>query len=80
MLRKMSKVTETFQVGDFESPGWDKAKEVLLCLNEVTNPTTLDFVQKIRLLTLSMEAAAESDDWVEFLIVVADELVQVNNA
>jgi len=72
----MNKVTEAFQLGDWNTPGWNKAKEVTVYLNKVTEPITLNFEQKIHLLTLCMEAAIESRDWVELLIAVADELSQ----
>ena len=56
------------------TPGWDKAREVIVALNSVADPTELDFEQKIHLITVTMQAATQSDDWVEFLIAVSDVL------
>lgn len=76
----MNKVTETFQNGEWDTPGWGHAKEVVVALNSVADPATLDFDTKIHLLQKAMRAATQSPEWIDFLIAVADELTQANNA
>ena len=71
-------LSDAFQQADWDTPGWKLAKEVIVALNSVTNPKTLDFETKIHLLQLAMKAAIQSPHWVEFLIAVAGELNQDN--
>lgn len=81
-------LSDAFQQADWDTPGWELAKEVVVALtsvshaspasNSVTNPKTLDFETKIYLLQQAMKAATQSFHWVEFLIAVAGELNQDN--
>lgn len=67
---------EAFQQGTWDTPGWAKAKEVVVALASTTNPTKLEYGEKIRLLVLAMEAATESSEWIDFLVAVSNELTQ----
>lgn len=70
----MKRVAEVFQKADWTTPGWSKAKDVMVALSAEPNSADLNFDQKIHLITLALQAATQSYDWVEFLIVVSDGL------
>lgn len=80
----MNKVADAFQKAEWtmdevhgtksHTPGWDKAKEIVVALNSADAPSALEWDQKIHLITLAMQAATQSEHWVEFLIAVSDVL------
>ena len=70
----VSKSVAAFQLASWDSPGWDYAKEVVTVIASTAEPEKLECGVKIRLLELSMKAATESSDWLEFFVAVTDEL------
>lgn len=72
----MKTAAERFQEAEWDTPGWGLAKEVVVALNSVANPETLDSHTKIHLIQQAMKAATESPVWLEFLIAVSGELLQ----
>lgn len=74
ILLLMNKVADAFRKAERTTPGWNKAKEIVVALNSVADPSSLEWEQKTHLITLAMQAATQSEYWVEFLIAVSDVL------
>lgn len=71
---KQVSLRDAFQKAEWTTPGWDKAKEIVVALNTADPSSALEWDQKIHLITLAMQAASQSEHWVEFLIAVSDVL------
>lgn len=64
----MDEIKEQFQAANWDTPGWEYAKEVVTSLASVEVPYNLSFTFKVALLQAALMAATKSEQWLGLLL------------
>lgn len=71
-------INSEFQRGDWDTPGWEYAKNVVVFLADC-DILNLEAEEVVWVIEQALRAATESKMWLKFLTVVSEELQQVRH-